>query len=103
LVTASVTNGGVGQNVTLTVHTGNLWDPSLALPAGCAAANSNHDVVCTSAYGPNQTKSFDIAVVSLPTGTSMTSGLSAAGARSGGPLGAGPDKLERAANARLTQ
>jgi hypothetical protein len=83
LVTASVTNGGVGQNVTLTVNTGNVFDSALALPAGCASANGGAKVVCTASYLPNQTKSFDVAVVSLPTGTSMTTGLSAAGSSGG--------------------
>jgi hypothetical protein len=83
LVTSSVTNGGVPQNITLTVNTGNVYDPQLALPTGCAPSNGGANVVCTNLYGPNETKSFDVAVVSLPTGNLMTTGLSAAGAGGG--------------------
>jgi hypothetical protein len=83
LLTASVTNGGVGQNISLTVDTGNVFDPALALPAGCASANGGAKVVCTATYLPNETKSFDVAIVSLPTGSSMTTGLSVAGTSGG--------------------
>jgi hypothetical protein len=82
LITASVTNTNAAQNITLTVTTANGYDTALALPAGCAPSGSTK-VVCTSSYALNQTKSFDIAVKTLASGSSMQTGLSAVGANGG--------------------
>jgi hypothetical protein len=83
LITASVTNNNAAQTITLTVNTANGYDSALALPAGCAPANGGAKVVCTHSYGINQTRSFDIAVKTPATGSTMSTGLSAAGANGG--------------------
>jgi hypothetical protein len=83
LITASVTNNDAAQNVTLTVTTANGYDPALALPAGCAPASGGVKVVCTNSYGLNQTRSFDIAVKTPASGSTMQTGLSAAGQNGG--------------------
>jgi hypothetical protein len=82
LVTASVTNNDAPQNVTLTITTANGYDPALALPAGCAPSGTTK-VVCTNSYVAGQTRSFDVAVKTPSSGSTMQTGLGAAG-QSGG-------------------
>jgi hypothetical protein len=78
LITASATNNNAAQNVTLTITTANGYDSALALPAGCSPSGATK-VVCTNSYGAGQTRSFDIAVKTPASGSTMQTGLSAAG------------------------
>ncbi|HUR76491.1 MAG TPA: hypothetical protein VMZ22_00970, partial [Acidimicrobiales bacterium] len=83
LLTATVNNAASPQNVTVSVATGNTYDPALALPAGCTANGSGSTVTCTHAYSAGQTRSFDIAVTTPASGDSITSVATATGAAGG--------------------
>ena len=83
LLTVGVTNTGAAQNINFSVSTGNVYDPQLALPAGCVPADAGATVNCTAGYGPGQAKSFDIAVKTPATGTSITSTVAAVGSVGG--------------------
>jgi hypothetical protein len=83
LVTASVTNTGAAQTITLTFNTANGYDSALALPVGCVSANGGAKVVCTNTYTANQSRSFDVAVKTPASGATMTTGLTAAGSSGG--------------------
>jgi hypothetical protein len=83
LITGTVTNNSGAQNITLTFNTANGYDSALALPAGCAPANGGAKVICTSSYAPQQTKSFDVAVKTPTSGSSMQTGLTAVGSAGG--------------------
>ncbi|MEY2424579.1 MAG: hypothetical protein QOI61_151 [Actinomycetota bacterium] len=83
LLTAKVTNGGLAQSITLVVATGNTRDTAQSnYPAVCGASDSA-TVTCTDAFAAGETKSFDIAVVTPATGTSLSSSASATGAVAG--------------------
>ena len=83
LLTASVTNTAAPQSVTVSVATGNVYDPALALPTGCSPANGGATVNCVAFYATGQTRSFDIAVVTPTSGNSITSTATATGAQGG--------------------
>lgn len=89
LLTVGVTNTGAPQEITVSVATGNVYDPQLALPPGCTAVNGGATVSCTAAYTAAHTtdasQTFDIAVVtpSAESIESITSTAEAIGAIGG--------------------
>lgn len=83
LLTSTVTNTKAPQTVNVSLVTGGQVDPRIALPAGCASANSGADVNCSFLLGTSQSRTFDVAVTAPASGSSITSTLTAAGASGG--------------------
>ncbi len=86
LLTAKVTNGGLAQNVTLTVSTGNVRDTAQSnFPEDvCDTSEDLATVTCAAVpFAAGETKSFDIAVVTPASGPSLSSSASATGSVAG--------------------
>ncbi|MBA2608793.1 MAG: hypothetical protein H0U92_07645 [Actinobacteria bacterium] len=83
LLTSTVTNTKAPQTVNVDLATGGQRDPRIALPAGCASANSGASVNCSFLLGTNQSRTFDVAVTVPASGSSITSTLTATGGSGG--------------------
>lgn len=83
LLSAKVTNSGTPQTITTTIATGNQADPDFALWSECDASEDLTTVTCTSAFGVGEVKTFDVAVVTPATGSSLRSTATATGSVGG--------------------
>lgn len=83
LLTATVSNTKAPQTVNAVIVSGGTIDTRIALPAGCSVTSGGANVSCSFALATGGSKTFDVAVATPTSGTSVTSTLNISG-QSGG-------------------